>query len=55
MNKKCLWHAEDDRCASCKAKRYRHDVLGMKEDYDVCRPETDYEECDFYIARPAAD
>jgi hypothetical protein len=47
----CLWHAKDDRCANCKAKRFRNDSLGMK-DYDICVKENDYPTCDFFKERP---
>ncbi len=49
--KRCLWHASDDRCASCIARRMRHDVLGMK-DYDMCNPPSDYASCEFYKEKP---
>ncbi|WP_019178081.1 hypothetical protein [Methanomassiliicoccus luminyensis] len=49
---RCLWHADDGRCSSCKARRIRADVLKLK-DYDVCCPERDYPSCDFYAERPA--
>lgn len=52
MKIRCLWKADDDRCACCKAKRIRLDVLGMKEDYGFCTPERDYAACDFYIEKP---
>jgi hypothetical protein len=48
---RCLWFAEDGRCASCKARRIRHDVLNIK-DYDYCVPEKDYPECEFFVERP---
>jgi hypothetical protein len=47
-----LWHAEDGRCANCKARRFRHDALGMKDDYGECHPETDYRTCDFFKEKP---
>jgi hypothetical protein len=50
--KRCLWHAEDGRCANCKARRFRHDALGMKDDYGECHPETDYPTCEFYKEKP---
>jgi len=48
----CLWRAQDGHCANCKAKRFRHDVMGMKMDYDVCEPERDYPGCEFYREKP---
>jgi hypothetical protein len=48
---RCLWRAADGRCACCKAKRMRLDVLKIK-DYEVCVPEKDYETCDFFKERP---
>ncbi len=51
MMKRCLWHADDGRCASCKAKRIRLDVLKLP-DYEMCRGEEDYESCQFYKERP---
>jgi hypothetical protein len=50
-SKHCLWHAEDGRCANCKARRIRCDVLKF-EDYDYCSPERDYDSCDFFIQKP---
>ena len=50
---RCLWHAADGRCSSCKARRIRNDVLKLK-DYDVCLPEKDYRSCEFYLEAPAA-
>jgi hypothetical protein len=49
--KRCLWHAEDGRCASCKARRIKHDVLGQK-DYEMCVKERDYPTCEFFKERP---
>ncbi len=49
--KRCLWHADDGRCASCKARRIRLDVLKLP-DYEMCRGEEDYKSCDFYKERP---
>lgn len=51
MAGKCLWHAADGRCASCKAKRIRLDVLKL-EDYEMCRGEEDYACCEFYKELP---
>ncbi|MGD0816991.1 MAG: hypothetical protein ABR986_01155 [Methanomassiliicoccales archaeon] len=48
---RCLWHTEDGRCTNCKARRFRHDALGMKEDYGECRPETDYRTCEFLMEK----
>ena len=48
---RCLWHAADGRCANCKAKRIRLDVLEM-EDYGLCRGPVDYETCGFHVPRP---
>ncbi|QLH74783.1 MAG: hypothetical protein HPY73_04550 [Methanomassiliicoccales archaeon] len=48
---RCLWRADDGRCANCKAKRFRHDVLGM-QDYDNCISERDYPSCDFFKEKP---
>jgi len=47
----CLWHAKDGRCASCKARRIRLDVLAIK-DYEMCRGEEDYAVCEFYKEKP---
>ena len=47
----CLWHAPDGRCACCKAKRIRLDVLKIP-DYEMCVKERDYETCDFYKEKP---
>ncbi|MGE4274637.1 MAG: hypothetical protein AB7E27_01085 [Candidatus Methanomethylophilaceae archaeon] len=52
MKTRCLWKADDDRCACCKAKRIRLDVLGMKEDYGICVPERDYDTCEFFVEKP---
>lgn len=49
--KQCLWHAADGRCASCKARRIRLDVLKI-EDYEMCVPEIDYPVCEFYKEKP---
>jgi hypothetical protein len=49
---RCLWRADDGFCASCKAKRFRHDALGMNVGYDTCIPENDYPSCEFYKERP---
>lgn len=49
--KRCLWHADDGRCASCKSRRIRLDVLKIK-DYEICVKERDYETCEFYKERP---
>ncbi|WP_400206969.1 hypothetical protein [Candidatus Methanomassiliicoccus intestinalis] len=49
--KRCLWMADDHRCANCKARRIRLDVLKIR-DYDFCHPETDYAECEFYVEKP---
>ena len=40
----CLWHAADGRCASCKSKRIRLDVLKIP-DYEICVKERDYPTC----------
>ncbi|HIH76924.1 MAG TPA: hypothetical protein HA343_06395 [Methanomassiliicoccales archaeon] len=48
----CLWHAPDDRCANCKARRYRLDALGMKDTYGECRGQEDYRTCEFYKLKP---
>jgi len=50
--KVCLWRAPDGFCANCKAKRFRHDVLGMQQDYDACIPERDYPGCEFFKEKP---
>jgi hypothetical protein len=50
--KPCLWHAADGRCASCKARRIRLDVLHLK-DYEMCRGQEDYGACDFYKEKPS--
>ena len=49
--KRCLWHAADGRCASCKARRIRCDVLHL-QDYERCEGECFYGECDFYVPKP---
>ncbi|MCQ2056136.1 MAG: hypothetical protein MJY64_01500 [archaeon] len=49
--KRCLWHAKDGRCACCKAKRIRLDVLKIT-DYEMCSKERDYETCSFYKEKP---
>lgn len=48
---RCLWHAEDGRCASCKARRIKHDILGQ-QDYEMCVRERDYPACEFYKEKP---
>lgn len=48
---RCLWHANDGRCSSCKSKRIRLDVLKI-EDYEICVPDRDYDTCTFYKERP---
>ncbi len=48
---RCLWHAADGRCANCKARRIRCDVLKIK-DYEICDGETFYAQCDFYVKKP---
>ena len=48
---RCLWLADDGRCASCKSKRIRMDVLKLP-DYEVCDPSVDYQRCEFYKERP---
>jgi hypothetical protein len=45
--KRCLWLAKDGRCACCKARRIRLDVLKLK-DYEICCPGTDYMTCEFF-------
>ena len=50
---RCLWHAADGRCASCKARRIRCDVLQLK-DYEMCEGEGYYVQCDFYKEKPEA-
>ena len=50
---KCLWLAKDGRCASCKSKRIRMDVLKIP-DYEMCNPEEDYLKCEFYKEDPKA-
>ncbi|MCG7841529.1 MAG: hypothetical protein MIO87_06400 [Methanomassiliicoccales archaeon] len=50
--KPCLWHATDGRCANCKARRYRLDALGMKNEYGECSGQKDYSTCEFYKAKP---
>ncbi|MDD1771375.1 MAG: hypothetical protein LUQ09_00470 [Methanomassiliicoccales archaeon] len=50
--KPCLWHAPDGRCANCKARRYRHDALGMKDEYGECSGQKDYHTCEFYKEKP---
>jgi hypothetical protein len=49
--KHCLWHAYDGRCASCKARRIRNDILHLK-DFEMCRGQEDYATCDFYKEKP---
>lgn len=51
IKRHCLWHAADGRCANCKARRVRHDVLGIK-DYEMCLGQEDYGNCDFYKEKP---
>lgn len=51
VKKQCLWHASDGRCASCKARRIRNDILHLK-DYEMCRGQEDYVSCDFYKEKP---
>ncbi|NLL95315.1 MAG: hypothetical protein GX224_06160 [Thermoplasmatales archaeon] len=48
---KCLWRATDGRCVSCKCKRIRADVLRI-EDYEYCRGEEEYADCEFYKELP---
>ncbi len=48
---RCLWHAADGRCANCKCKRIRLDVLKIP-DYETCVKERDYETCAFFKERP---
>ena len=48
----CLWHASDGRCANCKARRFRLDALGMKDNYGECSGQRDYCTCEFYKAKP---
>ena len=43
--------ADDFRCSNCKARRIRLDVLKIK-DYEVCNPDKDYGECEFYLEKP---
>lgn len=50
-DKRCLWHADDGRCSSCKCRRIRLDVLKMP-DYEMCIKERDYDSCEFYKERP---
>ncbi|MBR7124063.1 MAG: hypothetical protein IKC93_04250 [Candidatus Methanomethylophilaceae archaeon] len=47
----CLWHAADGRCASCKSKRIRLDVLKIP-DYEMCVKERDYPTCEFFKEKP---
>lgn len=49
--KPCLWHAADGRCASCKARRIRNDVMHLK-DYEMCSGQEDYATCGFYKEKP---
>jgi hypothetical protein len=51
QKKPCLWHAPDGRCASCKARRIRLDILHLK-DYEMCCGQEDYATCDFYKEKP---
>ncbi len=48
---RCLWHAADGRCSSCKCRRIRMDVLKIP-DYEMCIKERDYETCTFFKERP---
>ena len=48
---RCLWLADDGRCASCKSKRIRMDVMKLP-DYEICHPEIDYGRCEFYKEKP---
>ncbi len=48
---RCLWHAADGRCANCKSKRIRLDVLHLP-DYEICVAERDYPTCEFYKEKP---
>lgn len=47
----CLWHAADGRCANCKSKRIRLDVLKIP-DYEMCVKEVDYPTCEFFKEKP---
>ena len=49
---RCLWHAADGRCANCKAKRIRLDVLKIGES-ESCRGPEGYDGCASYVPRPA--
>jgi hypothetical protein len=49
--KPCLWHATDGRCASCKARRIRNDVMHLK-DFEMCNGQADYATCGFYKEKP---
>lgn len=51
IKERCLWHAADGRCANCKARRIRNDVMKMK-DYEMCEKERDYEGCEFFVEKP---
>ena len=48
---RCLWHAADGRCANCKSRRIRLDVLKIG-DYEFCHGPEDYDACAFHIPRP---
>ena len=48
---RCLWRADDGRCASCKARRIKNDVL-HQSDYEMCVVDRDYPGCEFYKERP---
>ena len=49
--KVCLWLAKDGRCASCKARRIKSDVLKEK-DFEMCNPSVDYGRCEFFKEKP---
>jgi len=51
MEKICLWLAKDGRCASCKAKRIKLDVI-KQSDYEMCHPPGEYETCEFFKQKP---
>jgi hypothetical protein len=51
MEKRCLWHAKDGRCSSCKARRIKLDVL-KQDDYEMCHPDTEYGTCEFFKQKP---
>jgi hypothetical protein len=46
--KHCFWHTEDGQCSNCKARRFRYDVIDMKEEYGKCHPAKDYATCVFF-------